>query len=423
MAATLDMDDFLRRQKFDVLVAQAAYNRRPPASACMPRVPLDSFHLHGKLYVNEFDIRTWNAAPSWEKEIMSITWGLILDRPMWEAAHRKLAGSMFANDMGHWYLDMAPGWFDHAGIMADIKDVTKVGNDFARREPSRWSKDTAFVVDGDGFFLRNVPFPKWMFDVSALVGYQINLLGLSGVPYAFYSLADLLEHPELAKNFKVIVFAGMFHIDKARMNLLNSLKNNNRTLVFLSGTGRLGGDAEGSEIQVRVGKRQVNHFVDAAPGVKENMLSIWMIRRRSSSLNAKPDWYDPMPIVSGVARPGDLILARFAANGEPAVLERRMAGWKAIYIGEPGGLTPEYFNRIVRDAGAYCPTGSGFQCETNGVFLSIHCMRGGDVRFALPFRADAVNLRSGKRYAGVTEIPLKAEAGSTYWFSLSPVGK
>lgn len=34
MASTLDFDDFLRVQKFDALVAQAAYNRRPPASAC-----------------------------------------------------------------------------------------------------------------------------------------------------------------------------------------------------------------------------------------------------------------------------------------------------------------------------------------------------------------------------------------------------
>lgn len=419
MASTLDFDDFLRVQKFDALVAQAAYNRRPPASACSPRIPIDSFHRHGKLYVNEFDIRTWNAAPSWEKEIMSITWGLILDLPMWQASNRKLAGSMFAHDMGHWYLDMAPGWFDHPGIMADIREATAAGNLLANRKPSHWKPDTAFVVDGDGMFLRNVPSPKWMFDVSALIGYQINLLGLSGVPYAYYTLNDLLEDPELAQSFKVIVFAGMFHIDEPRLKLLESLKNGGRTLVFLSGTGRLGGADRGSGIRVKAEKRRDNHFVKAENGVKENMLSYWMIRK-SVSLNGKPQWYDYMPVVYALPEPGDRILARFAVNGQPAVLERRNPGWKAVYIGEAGGLTPEYFNRIVREAGAYRLADSGFQCETNGNFMSVHCMRGGRTVFAMPYKADVVNLFNGRKYSGVTEIPVDAEAGSTYWFSLTP---
>lgn len=215
---------------------------------------------------------------------MSITWGLILDLPMWQASNRKLAGSMFAHDMGHWYLDMAPGWFDHPGIMADIREATAAGNLLANRKPSHWKPDTAFVVDGDGMFLRNVPSPKWMFDVSALIGYQINLLGLSGVPYAYYTLNDLLEDPELAQSFKVIVFAGMFHIDEPRLKLLESLKNGGRTLVFLSGTGRLGGADRGSGIRVKAEKRRDNHFVKAENGVKENMLSYWMIRK-SVSLN------------------------------------------------------------------------------------------------------------------------------------------
>jgi hypothetical protein len=106
------------------------------------------------------------------------------------------------------------------------------------------------------------------------------------------------------------------------------------------------------------------------------MLSYWMIRK-SVSLNTKPAWYDYMPIVYPLPKSGDRILARFAANGQPAVLERQNSNWKAIYVGEAGGLTPEYFNRIVREAGGYRLTNSGFQCDTNGNFMSVHCMRNG----------------------------------------------
>lgn len=350
---------------------------------------------------------------------MSITWGMMIDLPMWQSSNRKLAGTMFANDMGHWYLDMAPGWFDHPGIMADIKGATEIGNRLARQKPSPWRRDTAFVVDGDGMFLRNVPSSKWMFDVSALIGYQINLLGLSSVPYAYYTLYDFLKNPELARSFKVIVFAGMFNIDKPRLELLESLKNSNRTLIFLSGTGCMGGADKGSEIQVKADKRSNNHFVRAEPEVKENMLSIWMIRK-SIALNAKPEWYDYMPVVYALPETGDRILARFAVNGQPAVVERQKPNWKAIYIGEAGGLTPEYFNRIVREAGAYRLTDSGFQCDTNGNFMSIHCMHSGKAVFIMPYKADVVNLFNGKYYKGVMEIPVEAEAGSTYWFSITP---
>ncbi len=418
LASSLDMDDFVRNQKFDILVAQAAYNRRPPASACSPRVPLDSFHKHGKLYVNEFDTRTWNAAPSWEKEIMSITWGLMIDPQMWDAANRKLCGSMFANDMGYWYLDMAPGWFDHPAIMKNIKETTEVGNMLAAEKPSGWHPDVAFVVDNDGFFLRNIPSPKWMFDVGSLVGDQGNLLGLASVPYNFYSLRDFMEDPKLAKEYKVIVFAGMFHIDGARRKFLNSLKNGNRTLVFLSGTGRLSRNNGAGIIEVvRNAKRNVNHFVKAEPGVKENMLSYWMVRT-SVHLNCKPQWYESIPLVYAKTKPGDKILARFAANNEPAVVERQMKGWKSIYIGESGGLTPEYLNRIAKEAGAYRLTEAGFQCESNGNFMSVHAMKSGKTVFNFPFKADITNLCSGKVYKNTDKIPVNAEAGATYWFTM-----
>ena len=36
------------------------------------------------------------------------------------------------------------------------------------------------------------------------------------------------------------------------------------------------------------------------------------------------------------------------------------------------------------------------------------------------YKADVVNLFNGRKYSGVTEIPVDAEAGSTYWFSLTP---
>ena len=414
------ISDFLYNQKFDILVEQAPYNDRPPASSCIAKVPLDSFHLNGKMFVNEFDIRTWCASPHWEKEIMSLTWGLVLDPPMWRSVNRKLAGSMFANDMGFWYLDMAPGWFDHKEILSDIKEVNRTGNKIMNISPSSWKKDSALIIDDEGYFLRNLPGPQWMFDITTLLQHQ--LFGFSGVPFAFYTLNDLLRKPELAKNLKVMVFIGMYEIDQQRKELIEKLKNSNRTLIFLSGTGRLGGAKETLGMDIKYAGHKVNHDIVNAPDVTDDFTSLWR-NQRLVRLKCEPAWFDYIPIVYAIPAPGAnfKVLARYAENNQPAVVERKENNYKIYYFGESGGLSPSYFNKLVREAGAYAAAPSGFQCETNGNFLSLHSSITGKIALKFPFKSNVVNLSNGKKHEGVTEIILDTEAGKTHWFQLAPV--
>ena len=418
-ATTLGFDDFLRVQKFDALCAQANYNRRPPSMPCAPLIPLDSFHKHGKLYINEFDIRTWNAAPSWEREIMSITWGLIIDPQMWQSANRKLAGSMFANDMGFWYLDMAPGWFNHDALLKDIGETNKIGQMLFDMPVSKWQSDVAFVVDGEGMFMRNLPGPQWMFDMEAMVNGQLPYLAASGVPYKFYMLSDLLEDQKLAESFKVIVFAGMVNIDARRMKLLNSLKNSSRTLIFLADTGRLGNARAATGFDLKTGARFTNPQVYPVEGVKE---SIMQSRRVEVSIkdHLPPQWYDWMTQVYILPQKGDKVIARYVVDNKAAIAEHQYKSWKAVSVSAHGALSHEYFNTLVRQAGAYRTAESGYQCETNGNFLSIHCLKGGKTTFYMPYKCDAENLFNGKVHKGVTEITVDSEAGSTYWFKLTP---
>ncbi|MBQ9787945.1 MAG: beta-galactosidase [Lentisphaeria bacterium] len=411
------ISDFLYNQKFDILVEQAPYNDRPPASSCIAKVPLDSFHLNGKMFVNEFDIRTWCATPHWEKEIMSITWGLVLDPPMWRSVNRKLAGSMFAHDMGFWYLDMAPGWFDHPEILADIKSVNATGCKVMAMPPSKWKKDTALIIDDEGYFLRNLPGPQWMFDITTLLQHQ--LFGFSGVPFAFYTLNDLLRKPELAKDLKVMVFIGMYEIDQRRQKLIKQLKNSNRTLIFLSGSGRLGGAKEALGMEIKYAGHKVNHDIVNAPGVKGDFTPLWR-NQRLTRLKCEPEWFDYIPIVYAVPGSDAEVLARFAENNQPAVVKRQGKNYRIYYFGESGGLSPSYFNKLVREAGAYAAAPAGFQCETNGNFLSLHSSVTGKITLQLPYKCNAVNLFSGEKFTGVTSIELETEAGKTHWFQLIP---
>lgn len=418
IGATMDFDDFLRNQKFDAICGQAPYGTRPPGTVNQQTLPLASLHRHGKLYINELDLRTYVATPKWEKELMSVTWGLLTDIESWRSANRKLAGVMFANDMGFWYCDSAPGRFDDARIMEDIKGVVAAGKSEVARPSLKWQPDVALVVDGKGMFYRN-PIARYMFDFTSLVATQNGLLASASVPYSYCMLEDLLEDFEYAKKFKVLIFAGMFNIDAPRQKLLDALKNSDRTLIFLSGTGRLGGAKAATGFDIVAGKRVSDHRVNAEKDVPFNMLSYWMNKQDIERM-AKPQWYDHQSLIWIKADAQSKVLARYNYNNEPAVVEKKYPAWKAVYIGEAGGLTPEYFNHLVNEAGAYHLSEAGFQCETNGNFMMVHCLKGGKSTFKMPFKADVTNLFNGKVYRGVTEITVNAEPGSTYWFRLSP---
>ncbi|MBR7130635.1 MAG: hypothetical protein IKC82_01420, partial [Lentisphaeria bacterium] len=294
-----------------------------------------------------------------------------------------------------------------------------VGKDEVARPALKWQPEVALVVDGKGMFYRN-PSARYMFDFTSLVSYQNSLLASASVPYSFYMLEDLLDDVECAKKHKVLIFAGMFNIDARRQKLLDSLKNSNRTLIFLSGTGRLGGAKAGTGFEVVAGKRVTDHRVNAEKDVPFNMLSYWMMKQDIERMG-NPRWFDYLSLIWVKPDAQCKVLARYNYNKEAAVAEKKYAGWKSVYIGEAGGLTPEYFNHLVNEAGVYHLGETGFQCETNGNFMMVHCLKGGKTTFKMPFKADVTNLFNGKVWRGVTGIPVNAEPGSTYWFRLTPV--
>ena len=111
-------------------------------------------------------------------------------------------------------------------------------------------------------------------------------------------------------------------------------------------------------------------------------------------------------------------IARFAKGNVPAIAEKAFDGWKSVIVGSAGGLTPQYFNRAVREAKGYVPVEGGLQVNMNGRFLSVHCLKPGKYGFRLPFRCRVRNLKSGETSPASSTLPLDLTAGDTCWFML-----
>ena len=417
-----DITPFVKSDAIDILCAQPNYGRRIPGVPSSVRLPMESFHRNGKLFFNEFDLRTYGALTGWEPELATMSYSRALDDPMWCSINRKLAGQMYSHRMGWWYLDMAGGWFEPDGIAADIGDTVAIGRSLGSLRPAKWHPDVAVVVDEDGTMLRNIVSHYYNSDEGCLMGSQTQTMAASGVPYDRWLLEDWLEDPSLAKRYRMVVFFGMYDIDERRAALLNSLRTKGRTLVFMAGTGAARGVGR---IGFELGEKPfpAQHETCADPSVSWNMNSLLHASKVTELLGVKKGWpwqYRSPTRIYLKQSPELKTKARFTEDNTIAVAEREDAAAKLVYVASYGGFTPDYFRHLGVESGAYVPTEkAGLEIDMNGDFVSMHCLRGGKYAIRLPFAADVINLKTGKTVAtSAKSLKIDIEAAETRWYRL-----
>ena len=419
-----DITAFANSDAIDIIVPQPAYERRHPGLSIGPKLPQASFALHGKMFWYEFDIRTYGALESWASSVVS-TKGLGQqdDIVAWRSAYRKMAGIMMALRSGFWFYDMGGGWYSPSEISADIGSSVRDMGTFALRRPSAWRPDVAVVVDeanptafGPASDL-SLPLRR------DLAKSNWDLFAASGVPYESYLAEDVLDHPDILKNRKMVVFAMFRAFDERRLRFVRRLMAERKTLVFLAESGVAGGDVEATGFKTVFDRSKRRHDVEAVKGVVEDCFS------PNSAVYARI-FCDPKnlnsraigPRVTVVETNGVEVVARYCEDGAPAVAYREDDGCRRIYVAEHNGLSPALFNRFAREAGAYVPhAGTGIQVDMNGDFISVHALKSGAFDFVLPFPAKVVNMKSGREephWNGV--MALELTAGQTCWFRLDP---
>lgn len=230
----LDLDPFVLGNAIDYLVAQPNYAYRIPGVAVGSRIPTRSFHDHGKLFVNEFDLRTYGGIAGQESELRVLGLSQATDFPMWQSIHHKMAGQMMAQRMGWWYLDMSGKWFSPPEIVQDIADVNAGYSRFAaagRSEP--WYPSAAVAVDEQGTLLRN-SVSHYYCTEERLLQDQIRAFTSSGAPFDMCLADDLARTPSLGERYRIIFFADMYCKGAARQAMLRHLNGKGVRCVFLS---------------------------------------------------------------------------------------------------------------------------------------------------------------------------------------------
>ena len=423
--ADTSITDFTRCDALDVLVCQPDYRERFPGFPGTSTPPVDSLHLHRKMFWNELDLRTFVARQEEAKQAVqspprSKLYGYAEDMAMWRTIYRKYAGEADATRMGYWLFDLKGGWYDHPDLAADIRSLVEEEADLARQKPSDWRPNVAMVVDETQMLCGDKPLCNLSSGDNWLYAWNCRYFGSSGVPYRRYLAEDALARPDLLKDVKLVVLSGFRAIDARRKDFLERLVRQGTAVVFLSGTGVRGGSEVTGFAPYRA--KNASHRVVPEPGVAENVMSPISV---STFRNQGDADFNAGARMTLRERPDIRILARYACDGLPALAERRDSGVLRAYVCEPGGLTPALLNRFAREAGAYVALDRpGLQLDMNGDFASVHCLRPGTYSFRMPYPCRVRNLKTGlPEEVSDGVVTLRLTAGETCRFRLFPAAR
>ena len=401
---------FERSPNVDVVVPQSPYGERIPCVANVTFVPYSSLNLNGKMMFNEFDLRTYSIWPANCGAVQAASYAR--DFEDWQTVFRKTAGEMIAARSGFWFYDMDRGYFMDPALQRDVCDVVGIEKSLIARKPSTWRPDVAFVVDEEGLLGWDGGRHTLLNHTYELTHRSIRALGGAGVPYEFFLADDVIRAPGLLDGAKCVVFFLFRNFDEKRVAMAKALARDGRTLVFTAESGTLGGSKEGTGFDVTYVNSTAKTFVvDGVHGLMDQRAA----RQHFGRANAAPRGErGTVAEAHGVN-----VLARFE-DGAPAIAELKDGECRRLYFSAPGGFTPELFNRIARESGAYVPVdGARAQVNMNGDFISVHSLRNGSFAFRLPFDCRAKNLKSGL-YEAVSgrKMNLCMTAGQTCWFEI-----
>ena len=263
----LDLDPFMRSDAIDYLVAQPSYSHRIPGVAIGSRIPTRTFHDNGKLFVNEFDLRTYGGIAGQESELRVLGLSQAADFPMWLSTHHKMAGQMIAQRMGWWYLDMSGKWFSPPEIAQDIADVNSSYSALLadeRRGNPDWRPSAAIAVDESGILLRN-SIAHYYCNAEKMLQDSMRSFASAGVPLDTCIADDLVRTPSLGERYRIIFFADMYHKDAQRLAMLRHLESRKVKCVFIDP----GNPPSPVEFAQMV--RDAGGYVPSSPGLQVDM--------------------------------------------------------------------------------------------------------------------------------------------------------
>lgn len=374
----------------DFLMSPPMYAHRGLGETSTFMSATESVKLHGKLWLDESDLRTYLSDPAagygrtkTPEDSVAVTW-------------REFANVLTRRTAVCWF-DMSGGWFSGEPMRDALRRQMQVAQKaFARREP--FHGDVAVFVSERSFDCFRPSAPGLL-----TVRENIALMPQAGVTWDFYLLSDIARSD--LPDYRLYVLLNAVKLDdQTRRALVTKAKNNDATVLYMFAPGCVTENAlDLSRIETVTGMR-----VKAGSGKAAYRLET------GGECGADADL---RPRVA-IADPEAEVLARFADDDAVAVARNRHEGVATVYCASVV-LPPEVLRDVARAAGAHVYSEANDALYTDGQYLCLHAATDGEktIRLAGPRRV--VDVISGKCIAESSAVIRRAmKRGETLFVEL-----
>jgi hypothetical protein len=401
----LTLGALLQSEDIDFLSAPITYADRLPGGTGALPVPLESLHLHHKLFIAEEDYRTPFGKvarldqPATEHSLTPSA-GVEEDyNPLLRSAEaveqvqtRSLAQAV-VHGFGQAWMDLwGEGWLQHPPLwerIAQMQPLWRLREQVGQTEP-----DLAVVIDPMSLSYVRTGSPL----IQQVVVQARDAVMRSGIAYGFYLLEDVARRG--FPRSRMVLFLNAWNLKPSiREAIRRRLQRDGRVLIWLyaaslfdnhSTTVQMAREVTGIALALQPwastqGSQIVDPLHPIAQGLKDGRFGV--SQRWEPSFYALHEDTSLSPGSDNSDKSDDpkkfRVIAEYIETGLPSLGVAEHGDWRAVFIGERS-LTPGLLRGIAAWAGipVWCDTNDVVQVRLP--FIHLHASRGGEKSLNLP---------------------------------------
>ncbi|MFA7230445.1 MAG: LamG-like jellyroll fold domain-containing protein [Victivallaceae bacterium] len=374
-----DLADVLKDPAIDGYIGAPSYGFRLAGTPMVTYFPWSSFRLSGRMYLPDDDHRYYVASVK--------KYGRCHSLRETKAIIRRNIGADICRNYGAWFADMSMGdgrsgtsWTGEKEVAESIGEMNKVYKK-AIETGYKSASEIAVIFSAESNKYLDVYYGP------TLNNNLINWMWYSeffklGAPFDVYLTSDLLNPDFPAKQYKLIVMMNTFYLSNADKQAIDSLKNNNRTILWFYAPGYVdktsGLQVSGIKAQTGIdvielaGKEQMkaelsndSHPLSNGLPAKHHFMAAGFSNPATKEMH--PTEFGPRFRITD--KKADII-ARFS-DEKGAVAARDFGNWKSVYSVIPR-LDRAVLRNICRWAGVHIYTNEDVVFDANRNFIVLH---------------------------------------------------
>jgi len=338
----LGMHKLLAADDVDIICSPFSYFDRGVAKPCNFHSVVDAITLAGKICLQEDDSFTWLTDPT--NSMPNTTWWYPTKWDTMQCLRRNF-GHVMIHNQGIWWMDLlGNGCFNADSIWNNNSSIISTYNDNISMN-AQFQPEIALIYD-EGSFLR---LKSDCYNVTYHNNYaQRSIFQELGTSVGYYYIDNLTNVPDSVKLF---VFVNSFYINNNNDTIINSIKGNGNTLLWLYAPGYVTDNAlslsrmstlTGFPLARNVGP--VNSEI-IFTGNNNSIICDELVGRSFANIpNISPVFYGSSPESDYIT------LGRYNFNNAPGLMLKEYTNWNSIFCGAPK-LSLPLLKSIARYAG------------------------------------------------------------------------